>query len=95
MPPLAILQRERENLFLPIYPYPLLLVVAASCSTQTLAAAPPCGCRRFLSAMPSDPEIEALRQCIDALIKDADAAEAKAVIACRRAHASRLLLEEE
>jgi hypothetical protein len=71
--PMTILQRE--NLFLLFYPYPLLLAVIAGCSTQTLAVVPPCGRRRFFSAMPSELETEALRQWLDALVKDADAAE--------------------
>jgi hypothetical protein len=45
--------------------------------------------------MPSDPETEALRQRLDALVKDADTAEAKATAAHRRVQAARLLLEEE
>jgi hypothetical protein len=45
--------------------------------------------------MPSDLKIEALRQRLDALVKDADAAEAKAATACRRVQAACLLLEEE
>jgi hypothetical protein len=40
--------------------------------------------------MPSDPETEALWQWLDALVKDADVAEAKAAVA-----RPRLLLEEE
>jgi hypothetical protein len=43
--------------------------------------------------MPLDPEIEALRQRLDALVKDA--AEAKAVIACHRVQAAHLLLKEQ
>jgi hypothetical protein len=42
--------------------------------------------------MPSDPETEALRQLLDALVKDADA---KAAVARRCVQAARLLLEEE
>jgi hypothetical protein len=45
--------------------------------------------------MPSDSEIVALRQRLDALVKDANAAEAKAAAARRRVQATRLLLEEE
>jgi hypothetical protein len=45
--------------------------------------------------MPSDPETEALRQRLDALVKDADVAEAKAAAARRRVQAAGLLLEEE
>jgi hypothetical protein len=45
--------------------------------------------------MPSDPETEALRQRFDALVKDADAAEAKAAAACRCVQTARLLLYEE
>jgi hypothetical protein len=45
--------------------------------------------------MPSDPETEALRQRLDTLVKDADAAEAKAATARHRVQAARLLLEEE
>jgi hypothetical protein len=45
--------------------------------------------------MPSDPETEALRQRFDALVKVADAAEAKAAAARRRVQATHLLLEEE
>jgi hypothetical protein len=45
--------------------------------------------------MPSDLKIEALRQRLDALVKDADAAEAKAATACHRVQAACLLLEEE
>jgi outer membrane murein-binding lipoprotein Lpp len=44
--------------------------------------------------MPSDSKIEALRQRLDALVKDANAAEAKAAAARRRVQATRLLLEE-
>jgi hypothetical protein len=45
--------------------------------------------------MPSDLEIEALQQQLDALVKDVDTAEAKAAAARRRVQAARLLLEEE
>jgi hypothetical protein len=45
--------------------------------------------------MPSDSETESLRQRLDALVKDADAAEAKVAAARRRVQAARLLLEEE
>jgi hypothetical protein len=45
--------------------------------------------------MPSDPEIETLWQWLDALVKDVDAAEAKAAAARCRVRATRLLLEEE
>jgi hypothetical protein len=45
--------------------------------------------------MPSDSETEALRQRLDALVKDADVAEAKAAATRRRVQAARLLLEEE
>jgi hypothetical protein len=45
--------------------------------------------------MPSDSEIEALRQRLDSLVKDADATEAKAATALCRVQAARLLLEEE
>jgi hypothetical protein len=45
--------------------------------------------------MPSDPETEALRQRLDALVKDVNAAEAKAAAARRRVQAARLLLEEQ
>jgi hypothetical protein len=45
--------------------------------------------------MHSDPETEALRQWFDALVKDIDAAEAKAAAARRRVQAACLLLEEE
>jgi hypothetical protein len=45
--------------------------------------------------MPSDPETEALRQRLDTLVKDTDAAEAKAATARHRVQAARLLLEEE
>jgi hypothetical protein len=45
--------------------------------------------------MPSDPDTEALRQRLDALVKDIDAAEAKAIVPHRRVQATRLLLEEE
>jgi hypothetical protein len=45
--------------------------------------------------MPSDLETEVLRQRLDALVKDANAVEAKAVAARRRVQATRLLLEEE
>jgi hypothetical protein len=41
--------------------------------------------------MPSDPETEALRQRLDALVKDVNAAEAKAAAARRRVQAARLL----
>jgi hypothetical protein len=85
---------EREY-FLLFYPYPLLLVAAPGCSTQTLATAPLCGRRCFLSAMPSDLETEALRQRLDALVKDVDAAEAKAAAARCHVQVACLLLEEE
>jgi hypothetical protein len=75
---------------------PLALgVVAPLWPPPYLAVTPPCGHRRFFSAMPSDLKIEALRQRLDALVKDADAAEAKAATACRRVQAACLLLEEE
>jgi hypothetical protein len=45
--------------------------------------------------MPSNPKTEALWQRLDTLVKDADAAEAKVVVARRRVQAARLLLEEE
>jgi hypothetical protein len=45
--------------------------------------------------MPSDPETEALRQRLDALVMGIDAAEAKAVVAHHRVQAARLLLEKE
>jgi hypothetical protein len=45
--------------------------------------------------MPSNSETEALRQRLNALVKDTDAVEAKAAAACRRVQAARLLLEEE
>jgi hypothetical protein len=45
--------------------------------------------------MPSDPETEALRQRLDALVKDADAPKAKAAAARRRVQATCQLLEEE
>jgi hypothetical protein len=45
--------------------------------------------------MPSDPEIEALRQRLDAFVKDTDAAKAKATTAHRGVEATRMLLEEE
>jgi hypothetical protein len=51
--------------------------------------------RRFFYAMPSDPEIEAHRQWLDALVKDTDATEAKAAAARHRVQAARLLMEEE
>jgi hypothetical protein len=45
--------------------------------------------------MPSDPETEVPRQRLDALVKDANAAETKAAAARRRVQAACLLLEEE
>jgi hypothetical protein len=45
--------------------------------------------------MPLDPETETLRQWLGALVKDADAAEAKVATARRHVQAARLLLEEE
>jgi hypothetical protein len=45
--------------------------------------------------MASDPDTEVLWQWLNALIKDVDAAEAKAVAARRRVQAARLLLMEE
>jgi hypothetical protein len=45
--------------------------------------------------MPLDPETEALRQRSNALVKDADATEAKAAAARHHVQAVRLLLEEE
>jgi hypothetical protein len=45
--------------------------------------------------MPSDPETETLGQRLDALVKDANAAEAKVAGAHRRVQAARLLLEGE
>jgi hypothetical protein len=45
--------------------------------------------------MPLDLETEALRQRINALVKDADAAEAKAAATHHRVQAAYLLLEEE
>jgi hypothetical protein len=45
--------------------------------------------------MPLEPETDALRQRLDALIKDADIVESKAVAARHRVQAARLLLEEE
>jgi hypothetical protein len=86
---------KRESIFLPFYPYPLLLVAVAGCSTQTLATSPPCGHHHFFSAMPSDLKTEALWQRLDALVKDADVAEAKAIAARRHVQVARRLLEEE
>jgi hypothetical protein len=45
--------------------------------------------------MPSNPETEALRQWLEALVKDADAVEAKPAAAHRRVQAAFLLLKEE
>jgi hypothetical protein len=45
--------------------------------------------------MASDPDVEVLRQRLDALVKDADATEAKAAATQRRVQAALLLLEEE
>jgi hypothetical protein len=45
--------------------------------------------------MVPDPDIEALRQRLDALVKDADTAEAKDAAAQCRVQAAHLLLEEE
>jgi hypothetical protein len=45
--------------------------------------------------MPLDPETETLRQWLGALVKDADATEAKVAAARHHVQAARLLLEEE
>jgi hypothetical protein len=67
----------------------------ATATTQTLAVAPPCGHRCFFSTIPSNPETEVLQQRLDALVKDANAAEAKVATAHHRVQAARLVLEEE
>jgi hypothetical protein len=45
--------------------------------------------------MPSDPETEALRQRLDAVVKDANTTEAKVATTYRCVQVAHLLLEEE
>jgi hypothetical protein len=56
---------------------------------------PSTGRRRYSIVMSSDQETEALRQRLEALVKDADTTEAKAATTRHRVKATRQLLEEE
>jgi hypothetical protein len=56
---------------------------------------PSTGRRRYSIVMSSDQETEALRQRLEALVKDADTTEAKAATTRHRVKAARQLLEEE